>query len=76
MLAPHQFATKEQYERHIRQPIGQDWNTTTAHKEAIAPRVVAKAGKVLDPIGKQSATAGAGKDSKEQGHRPRKPVAA
>jgi U3 small nucleolar RNA-associated protein 14 len=74
--APHQFASKEQYERHIRQPIGQDWNTSSAFKEAIAPRVVAKAGKVLAPIAKQSATAGKGAANKEAARRPRKPIAA
>jgi hypothetical protein len=33
---PYQFASKEQYEQAIRQPIGPDWNTQLTHKKVRA----------------------------------------
>jgi len=52
--APHQFKDAEQYQRSMRMPIGADWNTSITHKKAIEPKVVVKAGKMVDPIDKPS----------------------
>jgi len=45
--SPRTFHTQ----RTLRMPIGADWNTTITHKKAIQPKVVVKAGKMVDPIG-------------------------
>merc|ERR1719183_1564918 len=52
--APHQFQDAQQYQRTLRMPIGADWNTSITHKKAIQPKVVVKAGKMVDPIDKPS----------------------
>lgn len=47
---PFPFETREQYERSLRMPIGQEWSTSAAHQKLIKPRVIVKPGLVIDPI--------------------------
>lgn len=47
---PFPFETREQYERSLRMPIGQEWSTRAAHQKLIKPRVIVKPGLVIDPI--------------------------
>ena len=51
---PHQFKDADQYQRSMRMPIGADWNTVITHNKAIQPKVVVKAGRMVDPIDKPS----------------------
>ncbi|EFX03114.1 small nucleolar ribonucleoprotein complex subunit putatrive [Grosmannia clavigera kw1407] len=44
---PHQFETKNQYERSLRLPVGPEWGTKTAFQDSIKPRLLAKQGVVL-----------------------------
>lgn len=47
---PFPFETREQYERSLRMPIGQEWSTRDTHQKLIKPRVIVKPGLVIDPI--------------------------
>lgn len=47
---PFPFETREQYERSLRMPIGQEWSSRSAHQKLIKPRVIVKPGLVIDPI--------------------------
>ena len=47
---PHPFASKEQYEMSMRQPLGRDWNTMTSHKEMTKPEVITKVGEIISPM--------------------------
>lgn len=47
---PYPFETREQYERSLRMPIGQEWSTRDTHQKLIKPRVIIKPGLVIDPI--------------------------
>lgn len=47
---PFPFETREQYERSLRMPIGQEWSTRESHQNLIKPRVIIKPGLVIDPI--------------------------
>ncbi|RHZ79054.1 hypothetical protein Glove_152g42 [Diversispora epigaea] len=47
---PHPFETKEQYERSLRTPIGNEWNTREVFQKMITPRVITKMGCVIDPL--------------------------
>lgn len=47
---PFPFTSADMHARHIAQPIGKEWNTVTAHKKRIQPKIVAKAGSIIKPI--------------------------
>ncbi|KAJ2799795.1 hypothetical protein H4R20_004292, partial [Coemansia guatemalensis] len=47
---PFPFTTSEQYEATMRMPLGKEWNTTKSHSKMIKPRVMAKAGRIIDPL--------------------------
>ena len=49
--SPWQPAGPPCTQRTLRMPIGADWNTAITHNKAIQPKVVVKAGKMVDPIG-------------------------
>jgi U3 small nucleolar RNA-associated protein 14 len=41
--------SREEYERGLAVPLGQEWNTGRVHAKKIRPRVVVKAGEVVEP---------------------------
>ncbi|CAI4047579.1 hypothetical protein SKDZ_13G0450 [Saccharomyces kudriavzevii ZP591] len=47
---PFPFENREQYERSLRMPIGQEWTSRASHQELIKPRVMTKPGQVIDPL--------------------------
>jgi len=47
---PLPYTSIEQYERSIRIPIGREWNTAHTFRKFIQPAVVAKVGKLIEPI--------------------------
>lgn len=47
---PFPFETREQYERSLRMPIGEEWSTISTHQKLIKPRISIKEGLVIDPI--------------------------
>lgn len=47
---PFPFETREQYERSLRMPIGQEWSTRESHQNLIKPRIIIKPGLIIDPI--------------------------
>ncbi len=48
--APHQFDTREQYERSIRNPVGPEWNTSDSHARMTRPKMIVRGGNVIAPI--------------------------
>ncbi|KAE8145876.1 Utp14 protein-domain-containing protein [Aspergillus avenaceus] len=48
---PHQFETKQQYERSLRLPIGPEWSTKETLQNATKPRVMVKQG-IIKPMEK------------------------
>lgn len=46
---PFPFENREQYERSLRMPIGQEWTSRASHQELIKPRIMTKPGQVIDP---------------------------
>ncbi|KIV99368.1 uncharacterized protein PV09_08913 [Verruconis gallopava] len=49
---PHVYGSKQEYERSIRMPVGEKWNTTVTFRENIKPRVLIKPGAVIRPMEK------------------------
>ncbi|PIA94833.1 U3 small nucleolar RNA-associated protein 14 [Cercospora beticola] len=49
---PHEFETREQYERSRRLPVGPEWTTKEVHQKMVRPRVVVKKGVNLEAIGR------------------------
>merc|ERR1712146_231332 len=47
---PYPFTSIEQYERSLRRPIGEEWNTSLTTKEMIAPKIKTRAGYAIKPI--------------------------
>ncbi|KAG7888670.1 hypothetical protein KL908_005030 [Ogataea polymorpha] len=47
---PYPFETMEQYERSLRQPIGQEWTSREIHQKLTMPKVIAKHGSVIAPM--------------------------
>ncbi|CAG8467183.1 1318_t:CDS:2 [Acaulospora colombiana] len=47
---PYPFQTREQYERSLRTPLGEEWNTREIFQKMIMPRVVTKMGGIIDPL--------------------------
>ncbi|PIA18297.1 Utp14-domain-containing protein [Coemansia reversa NRRL 1564] len=47
---PFPFSTSEQYEATMRMPLGKEWNTTKSYSKMIKPRVMTKAGRIIDPF--------------------------
>ncbi|KAL4891650.1 Utp14 protein-domain-containing protein [Aspergillus ambiguus] len=48
---PHQFETKQQYERSLRMPLGPEWTTKETLQSATKPRVIMKQG-IIKPMEK------------------------
>ncbi|ODQ53429.1 Utp14-domain-containing protein [Saitoella complicata NRRL Y-17804] len=49
---PHEFETRDQYERTLAHAIGPQWNTRDAYQKMTMPRVITKRGKIVDPLEK------------------------
>ncbi|SCV02000.1 LAME_0G19922g1_1 [Lachancea meyersii CBS 8951] len=47
---PFPFESREQYERSLRMPLGQEWTSRTSHQRMIKPRIMTKRGTVIDPL--------------------------
>ncbi|XP_035227469.1 U3 small nucleolar RNA-associated protein 14 homolog A-like [Stegodyphus dumicola] len=47
---PFPFSNIHQFESYIRQPIGHTWNPQSSFQNLVAPKVVTKSGKIIDPI--------------------------
>ena len=47
---PFPFETRAQYEQSIRNPLGPEWNTQTTFQRLTKPRIMTKAGAIIDPI--------------------------
>lgn len=47
---PFPFENKEQYERSLRMPIGQEWTSRSSHQKLIKPRILTKSAHVIDPL--------------------------
>lgn len=49
---PFPFENRQQYERSLRMPIGQEWVTKDTFQRQTKPRVIVKRGSIIDPIRK------------------------
>ncbi|SSD60295.1 related to U3 small nucleolar RNA-associated protein 14 [Saccharomycodes ludwigii] len=47
---PFPYESKEQYERSLRMPIGQEWASSNTYSKMIKPRIMTKPGVVIDPL--------------------------
>ncbi|KAK6198617.1 small-subunit processome [Scheffersomyces amazonensis] len=47
---PFPFESREQYERSLRMPVGQEWTSRDTHQKMTMPRIVTKQGTVIDPL--------------------------
>lgn len=47
---PFPFENREQYERSLRMPIGQEWTSRETHQRLTMPKVTIKSGVVIDPL--------------------------
>ncbi|EGV65946.1 hypothetical protein PSN45_003249 [Yamadazyma tenuis] len=47
---PYPYESREQYERALRMPIGQEWTSRETHQRMTMPRVITKQGTVIDPL--------------------------
>ncbi|CAH6722294.1 U3 small nucleolar RNA-associated protein 14 [[Candida] jaroonii] len=47
---PYGFESKEQYERSLRMPVGQEWTSRETHQKLTMPRIITKQGSVIDPL--------------------------
>lgn len=47
---PFPFESREQYERSLRMPLGQEWTSRTSHQKMIKPRILTKSSTVIDPL--------------------------
>lgn len=50
---PFPFENKEQYERSLRMPIGQEWNTRSTFQKNTMPSVITKSGTVIKPLNRK-----------------------
>lgn len=47
---PFPFESREQYERSLRTPVGQEWTSKSTFQKLTKPRVLVKKGVVIDPL--------------------------
>lgn len=50
---PFPYENKEQYERSLRMPIGQEWTTRATFQKMTMPSVITKSGQVIKPLSKK-----------------------
>jgi len=46
---PHPFTTREEYERSLRMPIGDEWNASNAVMSLTQPEIKTRAGRLIEP---------------------------
>ena len=47
---PHPFTSREEYERSLQMPLGEEWNASHVVKKNAKPEIVKRAGRIIDPI--------------------------
>lgn len=47
---PFPFESREQYERSLRMPLGQEWTSRASHQKMIKPRILTKPSQVISPL--------------------------
>jgi U3 small nucleolar RNA-associated protein 14 len=47
---PYPFTSREEYEMAMRNPLGQDWNTPSSSIALNAPKIITRAGKIINPL--------------------------
>ncbi|AGO12898.1 AaceriADL353Cp [[Ashbya] aceris (nom. inval.)] len=47
---PFPFESREQYERSLRMPLGEQWVSRATHQKAVKPRILTKPSVVIDPL--------------------------
>ncbi|KAF3905392.1 hypothetical protein ABW21_db0205991 [Orbilia brochopaga] len=47
---PFPFESREQYERSLRFPVGQEWSTKQIHQSLSAPRTIVEVGRTIAPL--------------------------
>jgi U3 small nucleolar RNA-associated protein 14 len=70
---PYPFTSQEAYEKSLMTPIGKEWNTTLSFQENVRPKVITKAGEIIDPI-KYNPKVGAAGKKKEGGKKEPKKI--
>lgn len=50
LAVPFPYESREQYERALRMPVGQEWTSRETHQKLTMPRVITKQGTVIDPL--------------------------
>ena len=65
---PHPFTSREEYERSIQMPLGEEWNASHIVRRNTKPDIMLRAGRVVAPI-KLSKEASAAKKAKLSSNR-------
>jgi U3 small nucleolar RNA-associated protein 14 len=47
---PHPFTSREEYERSLQMPLGDEWNASHIVKKNVKPDILTRAGRIIDPI--------------------------
>ncbi|GLE09656.1 hypothetical protein PINS_up021393, partial [Pythium insidiosum] len=47
---PYPFTSREEYEMAMRNPLGSDWNTAASTNKLTAPKLIKRAGQMIDPL--------------------------
>ena len=47
---PYPFTSRAQYELAMRNPLGQDWNTMKSNQQMTQPKVITRAGTIIEPL--------------------------
>ena len=47
---PHPFTSREEYERSLQMPLGDEWNAAHIVKKNVKPEILTRAGRIIDPI--------------------------
>jgi U3 small nucleolar RNA-associated protein 14 len=50
VAVPHPFTSREEYERSIQMPLGEEWNASHIVRRNTKPEVMLRAGRVIAPI--------------------------
>lgn len=78
---PHPFTSREEYERSIQMPLGEEWNASHIVRKNTKPEVMTRAGRIIAPIAlpKQQQVAkgisgASAAPAKKKAPQPRKPL--
>jgi U3 small nucleolar RNA-associated protein 14 len=66
-MVPRPFADAGEFQRSMRQPIGPEWNTAKTFNAGVQPKVMTKAGVVIDPVDAVSGLRKTAKTSRRKG---------